>query len=179
MILVNNIGDEPNSYWPLKHAEWNGWTPTDLVFPFFFLSWAWPWRSPSVRCSAAPRGQSFCGTCCGAAIALFALGMFLNGFPNHYHLASWRVYGVLQRIAICYVISAILALWSGLAGMDHHHRRLPRRLLDSDAFVPVPDSAFLLTTSRCSIPTATSQPGSTAICWPDTYTRARAIPKAC
>jgi predicted acyltransferase len=42
--------------------------------------------------------------------------MFLNGFPNQYHLASWRVYGVLQRIAICYVISAILALWADWRG---------------------------------------------------------------
>src|SRR5271170_6212255 len=37
MILVNNPGDELTSYWPLKHAEWNGWTPTDLVFPFFLF----------------------------------------------------------------------------------------------------------------------------------------------
>src|SRR5579872_6453047 len=37
MILDNNAGDEPNSYWPLKHAPWNGWTPTDLVFPFFLF----------------------------------------------------------------------------------------------------------------------------------------------
>src|SRR6185295_9637872 len=37
MILVNNAGDEPQSYWPLQHAEWNGWTPTDLVFPFFLF----------------------------------------------------------------------------------------------------------------------------------------------
>src|ERR1700732_886348 len=37
MILVNNSGDEPSSYWPLRHAEWNGWTPTDLVFPFFLF----------------------------------------------------------------------------------------------------------------------------------------------
>src|SRR6058998_1670458 len=35
MILVNDPGDGPSSYWALKHAEWNGWTPTDLVFPFF------------------------------------------------------------------------------------------------------------------------------------------------
>jgi predicted acyltransferase len=46
-------------------------------------------------------------------LVLFALGMFLNGFPNHYHLATWRVYGVLQRIAICYVITAALELWTG------------------------------------------------------------------
>ena len=42
--------------------------------------------------------------------------MFLNGFPNHYQLSTWRVYGVLQRIAVCYVISAILALWTGRRG---------------------------------------------------------------
>src|ERR1051325_10794506 len=35
MILVNNPGDEEVAYWPLRHAEWNGWTITDLVFPFF------------------------------------------------------------------------------------------------------------------------------------------------
>src|SRR5258708_11174446 len=35
MILVNNAGDESSAYWPLRHAEWNGWTPTDLIFPFF------------------------------------------------------------------------------------------------------------------------------------------------
>src|SRR6478735_4001153 len=37
MILVNDPGDGPSSYWPLKHAAWNGWTPTDLVFPFFLF----------------------------------------------------------------------------------------------------------------------------------------------
>src|SRR6476646_11036850 len=35
MILVNNSGDWEHVYWPLEHAKWNGWTPTDLVFPFF------------------------------------------------------------------------------------------------------------------------------------------------
>src|SRR5437868_4090583 len=37
MILVNNAGDWRHVYWPLEHAEWNGWTPTDLVFPFFLF----------------------------------------------------------------------------------------------------------------------------------------------
>src|SRR5580658_2591300 len=36
MILVNNPGNN-HAYWPLEHAEWNGWTPTDLVFPFFLF----------------------------------------------------------------------------------------------------------------------------------------------
>lgn len=37
MILVNNPGDELPAYRPLKHAQWNGWTPTDLIFPFFLF----------------------------------------------------------------------------------------------------------------------------------------------
>ena len=37
MILVNDPGDHSASYWPLEHAHWNGWTPTDLVFPFFLF----------------------------------------------------------------------------------------------------------------------------------------------
>ena len=36
-MLVNNAGDWDHIYWPLEHAEWNGWTPTDLIFPFFLF----------------------------------------------------------------------------------------------------------------------------------------------
>jgi len=117
MILVNNAGDEPNSYWPLKHAEWNGWTPTDLVFPFFlFIVGVAMAFSFSSRLKRGESRRELLGHVLWRGLALFALGIFLNGFPNQYHLASWRVYGVLQRIAICYVISAILALWADWRG---------------------------------------------------------------
>ena len=43
MILVNNPGSWSHIYVPLEHSVWNGLTPTDLVFPFLFLPWAWPW----------------------------------------------------------------------------------------------------------------------------------------
>src|ERR1700677_347154 len=113
MILVNNAGDEPASYWPLKHAQWNGWTPTDLVFPFFLfiVGVAMPF-SFSARLKRGDSRRELLRHVLWRGVVLFALGMFLNGFPSQYHLASWRVYGVLQRIAICYVISAILALWT-------------------------------------------------------------------
>ena len=111
MILVNNAGDEPNSYWPLRHAQWNGWTPTDLVFPFFLfivgVSMAYSFNS---RLRRGETRQKLLAHVLWRGVALFALGLFLNGFPNHYSLSSWRVYGVLQRIAICYVIAGILAL---------------------------------------------------------------------
>lgn len=117
MILVNNAGDEPSSYWPLKHAEWNGWTPTDLVFPFFlFIVGVAMAFSFSSRLKRGESRRKLLGHVLWRGLMLFALGMFLNGFPNQYHLASWRVYGVLQRIAICYVISAILAVWADWRG---------------------------------------------------------------
>ena len=114
MILVNNPGDERTAYWPLKHADWNGWTPTDLVFPFFLfivgVSMAFSLRSRLER--GATRGELIRHVLWRGLI-LLALGIFLNGFPNHYQFSSLRFYGVLQRIAICYVISAIFVLWSG------------------------------------------------------------------
>jgi len=113
MILVNNPGDESVAYWPLLHAEWNGWTPTDLVFPFFLfivgVSMAYSFRSRIER--GASRPELLRHVLWRGAI-LFALGMILNGFPDRYQLSTWRVYGVLQRIAVCYVISGILALWT-------------------------------------------------------------------
>ena len=117
MILVNNAGDEPNSYWPLKHAVGNGWTPTDLVFPFFlFIVGVAMAFSFSSRLKHGETRQDLLRHVLWRGLLLFALGLFLNGFPNQYQFASWRIYGVLQRIAICYVISAILALWADWRG---------------------------------------------------------------
>src|SRR4029077_8178437 len=108
---------EAVSYWPLKHANWNGWTPTDLVFPFFLfivgVSLAFSFSS-RLRCGET-RAQLLSHVL-RRGLILFALGVFLNGFPNQYHLGTWRFYGVLQRIAICYVVSAILVLWSDRRG---------------------------------------------------------------
>jgi predicted acyltransferase len=113
MILVNNPGDERTTYWPLRHAQWNGWTPTDLIFPFFlFIVGVAMAYSLRARLKRSPTRQKLLRHILGRGLALFALGVFLNGFPNQFHLGSWRVYGVLQRIAICYTISAILGLWT-------------------------------------------------------------------
>src|SRR5438477_1215453 len=117
MILVNNPGDEQAAYWPLKHAEWNGWTPTDLVFPFFlFIVGVSMTFSFSSRLERGETQRQLFIHVLKRGLVLLALGIFLNGFPNHYQLSTWRFYGVLQRIAICYVISAILALWMGRRG---------------------------------------------------------------
>src|ERR1700746_750824 len=111
MILVNDPGDGRASYWPLRHADWNGWTPTDLVFPFFLfivgVAMAFSFTSRLQRGEA--RKHLFKHVA-WRGLALAGLGIFLNGFPNHFGLDHWRFYGVLQRIAICYVITSALEL---------------------------------------------------------------------
>jgi len=110
MILVNDPGG-PGTYGPLEHAAWNGWTPTDLVFPFFLfiVGVAMAFSFP-VRLQRGETRQNLLLHVVWRGVILFALGLFLNGLPIGFDLASWRVYGVLQRIAICYVITAIIAL---------------------------------------------------------------------
>lgn len=113
MILVNNPGDGLTTYWPLEHAKWNGWTPTDLIFPFFlFIVGVSIEYSFSSRMKKGKSRRELVKHVLWRGVALFALGLFLNGFPNQYQLGSWRVYGVLQRIAICYVIASVLVLWT-------------------------------------------------------------------
>jgi len=113
MILVNDPGDGPSAYWPLKHSAWNGWTPTDLVFPSFVfivgVAMAFSFTSRLQR--GESRGKLFAHVL-WRGLVLFALGLFINGFPTRFDPAHLRVYGVLQRIAICYVVTSVLELWT-------------------------------------------------------------------
>ena len=110
MILVNNNGDERHAYWPLKHAAWNGFTPTDLVFPtfLFLVGISTVFSTASRLAQGATKLSIFLHTLRRAAI-LFLLGQVVNNFP-FFHLHTWRVYGVLPRIAICYLLVATFYL---------------------------------------------------------------------
>jgi predicted acyltransferase len=110
MILVNDPGTWSAVYWPLDHAEWNGWTPTDLIFPFFLFI-----VGVSMTLSFAARLRRG-GTRGGLArhvvvrsLAIFVVGLFLNVFP-HFHFSTMRYPGVLQRIAVCYLIAGLFVL---------------------------------------------------------------------
>jgi predicted acyltransferase len=111
MILVNNNGSEELAYWPLKHADWNGWTPTDLVFPtfLFLVGIAIVFSTASRMARGEAKSALLVHTFRRAAI-LFALGILIHGFP-HYPPATLRIYGVLQSIAVCYLVASILYLW--------------------------------------------------------------------
>lgn len=108
MILVNDPGSWDHIYPALEHAEWNGITPTDLIFPFFLFI-----VGIAITISLTKRKQQGIGKrklyqqILKRAIIIFLLGLIINGFP-YYELSTIRVMGVLQRIAIAYLISSIV-----------------------------------------------------------------------
>jgi predicted acyltransferase len=115
MVLVNNPGSWSAIYWPLRHAEWNGFTPTDMIFPFFLfiVGVAIPLALGARLERDAP---GLVGRVLRRSLAIFALGLLLHALP-WFHLATLRVPGVLQRIAVCYLLAALLVIWSrGIAG---------------------------------------------------------------
>lgn len=112
MIMVNNNGDSNRAYWALQHTDWNGCTPTDIVFPtFLFLVGISTVLSVKARLAKGATKKSILLHTFRRAVILFLLGILVNGFPL-FHLHTLRVYGVLQRISICYFIASLLYLAS-------------------------------------------------------------------
>lgn len=115
MILVNNPGND-HAYWPLEHAEWNGWTPTDLVFPFFlFIVGVSMVLSFASRLKRGASRAELLRHSLRRAATIFLIGLALNAFP-YYHVMPIRVPGVLQRIGVAYAVAALLTLWTGRRG---------------------------------------------------------------
>ena len=110
MVLVNNPGTWSNIYWPLEHAEWHGWTPTDLVFPFFvfIVGVAIP-LAFGRRTESGGSKRDLYLKIVRRTVIIFALGIFLAGFP-YFQLSTIRIPGVLQRLAVCYLFASIIFL---------------------------------------------------------------------
>jgi predicted acyltransferase len=113
MVIVNNPGDWGTVYWPLLHAEWHGWTPTDLIFPFFLFI-------VGVSTGLGSKPATIASICRRGAV-IWGLGLFLAGFP-FFNLATIRIPGVLARIAWCYVVAALLA--RAVAGDRQRYRSI-------------------------------------------------------
>ncbi|HUM14753.1 MAG TPA: heparan-alpha-glucosaminide N-acetyltransferase domain-containing protein [Candidatus Nitrosotalea sp.] len=106
MVLVNNPGSWSAIYWPLRHAEWDGFTPTDMIFPFFLFI-----VGVSIPLALGPRleqgGGGLAGRVVRRSLVIFVLGLLLHALP-FFHLGTLRIPGVLQRIAVCYLLAALL-----------------------------------------------------------------------
>ncbi|MGA2577021.1 MAG: DUF5009 domain-containing protein [Bryobacteraceae bacterium] len=115
MVLVNNAGDGAHSYGPLQHSDWNGWTLTDTVFPaFLWIVGVAITLSLGKRMEAGiARGHLFAQVLRRAAI-LYVLGLIVYAYPLN--LSTQRWFGVLQRIAICYLIASAIYLTTGVRG---------------------------------------------------------------
>jgi len=110
MILVNDPGSWSHIYPPLEHADWNGWTPTDLIFPFFlFIVGVSLTLSFAARIARGLTRGALAIHVVRRSALIFAIGLFLNGFPE-FDFSSIRFMGVLQRIALCYLVAGLLYL---------------------------------------------------------------------
>jgi predicted acyltransferase len=124
MILVNNPGSWSHIFGPLKHAPWHGCTPTDLVFPFFLFAVG------NAMAFVMPRFEQsgdavFWKKIIKRTLLIFAIGIFLNWSP----FIRWdgetivgrpwtniRIFGVLQRIAVCYFFASVIVYYAKTKG---------------------------------------------------------------
>ncbi len=139
MLLVNNPGTWSAIYPPLEHAAWHGWTPTDLIFPFFlFIVGVTTHLSLTARRARGDDTAALVRQVLRRGALIFLCGLFLSWFPGFTYwpiaelpdatlvgsnqgasarrLAHVRILGVLQRIALAYTIGALLTLWLSWRG---------------------------------------------------------------
>jgi predicted acyltransferase len=110
MIMVNN-GGGPGSWHFMNHAEWNGLTPTDLVFPtFVFVMGASVVFAIEARLGRGDTRAKLAWHTVQRAAILILLGIIVSNFP-FFQLAHMRFYGVLQRIGVCYLVVGLFYLW--------------------------------------------------------------------
>lgn len=110
MILVNTPGSWGHVYAPLAHADWHGYTPTDLVFPFFLfiVGAAMYFALRRFDYSPAPDALRKLGR---RVAIIFAIGLLLHAFPFTSPLGELRIMGVLQRIALAYGLATLAVFY--------------------------------------------------------------------
>ncbi len=169
MILVNDPGSDA-SYWPLNHADeliashpagwypgkwWveaNGWTPTDLIFPFFlFIVGASMVLSFAARSARGDSRRTLMLHVARRTALILAIGYAIRILP-FFNFAHMRYPGVLQRIAVVYLFASVIALWSSTRGRILWIAGLLAGYYAVSRFVPVPgcDPAAWMT-QHCSL----------------------------
>ena len=133
MLLVNNPGTWSAIYPPLEHAEWNGWTPTDLIFPFFlFIVGITTHLSLQARRARGDDDRMLVRQIIRRGLIIYFLGFLMAAFPFYqwgtiegmtnpslwdrivYRAEHVRIMGVLARIGIVYIFAALMTLRTSL-----------------------------------------------------------------
>ncbi len=113
MVMVNNAGG-PASYRPLNHSAWDGWTITDMVFPtFLWIVGVAITLSLGKRIQSGVPRSKLMGQIFRRALVLYVLGLLVYVAPA-FSLSTQRLLGVLQRIAICYLIASLIYLYASI-----------------------------------------------------------------
>jgi predicted acyltransferase len=117
MLLVNDPGSWSYIYPPLRHAAWHGWTPTDLIFPFFlFIVGVTTHLSLTARRARGASDRQLVAQVLRRGVVIVLLGLALSAFPFFpiERVEELRIPGVLQRIGTVYLVTGLLALWTSL-----------------------------------------------------------------
>ncbi len=117
MMLVNNPGDWGHVYAPFRHAAWNGWTYTDTIFPFFlWIVGVAMTFSFAKRMERGDDRKKLTLHVLQRSAIIFLIGLLLNGIPfgllfgHTFSFSTMRIPGVLQRIALCYLVTGLIVL---------------------------------------------------------------------
>ena len=119
MVIVNTPGTWSYVYPPLKHAQWHGCTLTDLVFPFFLFVIGVAMRFSFDKYDICKYGPLF-NKIIFRTITIFVIGLLLNAFPfirQDWDWSSFRILGVLQRIALAYFFAGFIVLRLDIKGL--------------------------------------------------------------
>ncbi len=170
MILVNNPGTWSAIYWPLAHADelmsehavgwypgklWvdaNGWTPTDLIFPFFlFIVGVSMALSFGTRQARGDSRRELLKHVIRRSVLILLIGWFIHLQPG-FNFSHMRYPGVLPRIAVVYLCAAVITLWTARRGRIAWTIALLAGYYLSMRFIPVPgcDQAAWMT-QHCSL----------------------------
>jgi predicted acyltransferase len=162
MLLVNDPGTWSAIYPPLEHATWNGWTPTDLIFPFFlFIAGITTHLSLEARRARGDDEGALIRQVVRRGLLIFLVGLLVNGFPYFTwtsidgianptfvervvdRLHHWRIMGVLQRIGLAYTFSALLTFRTTLKQQVAILATLLFGYWFAMTLLPVPPNGFL------------------------------------
>ncbi|MCV2368154.1 acyltransferase family protein [Roseateles oligotrophus] len=113
MLLVNNPGSWSFVYAPLEHSEWHGWTPTDLIFPFFlFIVGVSIALAFGARIESGAPTAAMARTVIKRACRIIVLGLVLHGLAWWLmHKPEFRIPGVLQRIGLCFAFVGLVSIY--------------------------------------------------------------------
>ena len=119
MVIVNTPGTWAYVYSPLRHAQWHGCTLTDLVFPFFLFIIGVAMTFSFDKYDICKYGPLF-NKIIFRTITIFIIGLLLNAFPfirQDWDWSSFRILGVLQRIALAYFFASFIVLRFDVKGI--------------------------------------------------------------